>query len=191
MTALRFNWSLIDNSVTKGPASAGTSVENDCNQFEMWLDAVQGTYEPTTLSVNGPVPGSVGTNSVKTFILFSISFSDAIRDFTTGERILQKIHIILYEYNQPIASLFDTTPAGSVKAQVVSPATIKFSGNQTPKSVLIPPTYPKNKTITTSIKVKGVTVKQTQTVSYLNAFYIKNGITASTKIVLGKSYLLP
>ena len=183
---------MLDNGVTQGPKSAGTSVEADCNQLQSWLDAVTGTYEPTTLSITGPVPGSVGTNGVKTFILFSISFSDAIRDFTTGDRILQKVHIVLYEYNKPIASLFDTTPAATAKAKAPAPAaTVKFTAKQTPKSVLIPPKYPKTKTLTSTVTVKGKKVTTTKTISYVDAFYIKNKINASTKIVAGKAYLLP
>ena len=95
---------MLDNGVTQGPKSAGTSVEADCDQLQSWLDAVTGTYEPTTLSITGPVPGSVGTNSVKTFILFSISLSSVWERF-----ILKKFTPRFFNFSR-ISGLFEDGP---------------------------------------------------------------------------------
>jgi hypothetical protein len=75
------------------------SVENDCLQLEKWVNAVPNTYQPPVLEIDGPLPGTT-----KNWILFSLEFNDAIRDFTTGDRTQQLVKATLYEYNAPLAS---------------------------------------------------------------------------------------
>jgi hypothetical protein len=86
------------NSVTD-PTGTAPSVELDCLQIEKWLEPIPTILEPPTLMIDGPVPG---TN--RTWILYSVSFDEAIRDFVSGQRVQQIVKITLYEYNSPLAS---------------------------------------------------------------------------------------
>ena len=92
---------ILDNGITKGIGQSGTSVEEDCSTLETWLDAITGTVEPPVFQITGPFP----SNAInKKWILFSISFLDAIRDNTSGNRIQQQVRITIYEYNPPVST---------------------------------------------------------------------------------------
>jgi len=105
---------ILDNGVTKGTGQSGTSVEGDCSTLETWLDAISGTVEPPVFQIDGPFPSNAKN---KKWVLFSISFSDAIRN-QDGNRIQQHLKITIYEYNPPVStpSPAATQNSGAVNA---------------------------------------------------------------------------
>jgi hypothetical protein len=89
----------------------GSSVEKDCLQLELWMEKVPGMLEPPSIRVSGPIPGTQ-----RTYIVYSLDFGEAIRDFETGNRIQQNVKVTLYEYNPPFANASNKSkysPAGS------------------------------------------------------------------------------
>lgn len=104
---------VLDNEITQGAAQAGTSVEADCNTVESWLDPVPNTYLPPTFSISGPVPGGSSSANPKTWVVFSLEFNDAIRDFSTGNRTQQVIKLTLYEYTPPFKNASPASKAAS------------------------------------------------------------------------------
>jgi LysM repeat protein len=102
--SLKFS-AIIDHSIT-APVTPGapilstsTSVENDCEQLELWLEKVDATYSPPVLSITGPVPGIK-----RLYVLYGLSFRDALRDQEAGYRIQQTVDITLYEYSPPLGN---------------------------------------------------------------------------------------
>jgi hypothetical protein len=98
---------ILDKTVTTPGSYSGISgipdVENDCKQFELWMEPIPSILEPPTLQISGPVPGAD-----RTWILYSMEMGEAVRDFSTGLRIQQTIKITLYEYNSPLATATHT-----------------------------------------------------------------------------------
>jgi hypothetical protein len=101
---------ILDNSITN--SNNQSYVEQDCAQLESWLDAVPGgtTYEPTTFSISGPVPGSVTSIIPRLWFIYALEFTDAIRDFAydTGYRTQQQLKMTCYEYNSPLANAINS-----------------------------------------------------------------------------------
>jgi len=189
----------LDNAVTQKPENVGTSVEVDCHQLQTWLDPISNTIlEPTTLTLTGPVPGAQGTADPKVFVLFSISFLDAIRDLQTGDRTQQKIHVVFYEYNKPLASQ-STAPSAVVSSKLVASNTsvITAKSGQTIAQICAnKPNVVVNTKVTKVTYVKGKKVSTTTQVptnmSYVSAFlYLNNIRDPKTALVAGKKYIVP
>jgi LysM repeat protein len=73
------------------------SIEDDCSQLESWMDKVDNAYEPPILAISGPVPGIQ-----RVYVVYAMSFTEAVRDSAAGFRTQQKIDITLYEYSPPL-----------------------------------------------------------------------------------------
>jgi LysM repeat protein len=103
----------VNGNAIVGPTENAYSVEEACSQLEKWLEAVPTLREPPNITVSGPVPGTQ-----RTWILYSIDFSEAIRDFSTGVRVQQQLKVVLYEYNSPLVSTnsaANTSPAATAQ----------------------------------------------------------------------------
>jgi len=96
-------------------SSSQANVEDFCSQLKMWMDPVPGMLQPPVLSIDGPIPEAQSLNGdIPNWIMYSVEFHEAIRDVTTGFRILQKVSIVLYEYLPPLLGYlahYQNTPA--------------------------------------------------------------------------------
>lgn len=97
---LKFS-AILDKSITSStPTDAPViSVEDDCSQLESWMDKIDGAYEPPILAISGPVPGVQ-----RIYVVYALSFTDAIRDPQAGYRTQQTVEITLYEYSPPLGN---------------------------------------------------------------------------------------
>jgi LysM repeat protein len=161
----------IDHQITNpfDPSSTTlgiTSVESDCIELERWLDNVPGTYQPPIIKIiDGPVPQTAINNRL--WVLYSVEFQDSIRDFTTGERVQQKIKIVLYEYVAPLGSTYSPLAFSSI-----GPAS-KFA-QDLQGSVSTTVTASTDGVVTTVVTASGAITKPTWSGKY---YTIKNNDT--------------
>lgn len=117
---------LLDDSfstVSSGGVTINT--ESMCQILESWLDVMPNSsnYQPETFTLTGPVPGvAVSTSQLREWFIFSMSFTNAIRDNSTGNRIQQQVDITLYEYQTPIPGGNSTATATSSPSAKVAKA---------------------------------------------------------------------
>ena len=117
---------LLDDSfstVSSGGVTINT--ESMCQILESWLDVMPNSsnYQPETFTLTGPVPGvAVSTSQLREWFIFSMSFTNAIRDNSTGNRIQQQFDITLYEYQTPIPGGNSTATATSSPSAKVAKA---------------------------------------------------------------------
>jgi hypothetical protein len=142
------------------------------NQLENWLDPAFGTLQPPALSISGPVQGTD-----RKWVIYSLEFDEAIRDYTTGGIVQQAINITLYEFNPPVLSEYDlynvTSPAAYVTAaaaQSSGPST----GTVTPPAASSP-TYANGKLLPTPSKQ--ITVNGKKVAINLKLASVKKGDT--------------
>jgi hypothetical protein len=84
-----------------------SNIETLCILVDSWQDKVPGTQQPPVLSVSGPVPGIQHQ-----WVIYTVSFGEALRDPNAGFRVQQKVQFSLYEYNSPLATIVgNPTPA--------------------------------------------------------------------------------
>ena len=76
------------------------NIENMCLTVEGWQDKAAGTQQPPVLSLTGPIPGTQ-----RQWVVYTVSFGEAIRDPNAGFRVQQQLKLSLYEYNSPLASV--------------------------------------------------------------------------------------
>ena len=85
------------------------------NQLENWLDPAFGTLQPPAFTITGPLQGTQ-----RSWVIYSIDFGPAIRDYSTGQIVQQEVDLTLYEFNPPVSSEYDfygvTSPAKYVTA---------------------------------------------------------------------------
>jgi LysM repeat protein len=102
----------IDSEVSYG--YPGGSIEAQCLCVEQWQDKAPGQLQPAVLSVTGPVPGQQ-----RQWVVYTVSFGEALRDPIAGFRTQQQLTLSLYEYNSPIASVSgNPTPATQAAANL-------------------------------------------------------------------------
>jgi hypothetical protein len=97
--------------VSGGEISSLQSVEADCSQLELWLEPIPSILEPPTLKIDGPVPGTE-----RTWFIYALDFTEAIRDFSSGLRVQQRVKITLYEYTSALATSTHTAAYSPAKA---------------------------------------------------------------------------
>jgi hypothetical protein len=97
--------------VNGGEISSLQSVETDCSQLELWLEPIPSILEPPTLKIDGPVPGTE-----RTWLIYALDFTEAIRDFSSGLRVQQRVKITLYEYTSALATATHTATYSPAKA---------------------------------------------------------------------------
>lgn len=115
----------LDHSITSPSTPAegiGDSVEGECSLIESWMNPVATTYQPPVFTLTGPLPGVNSRN----WVIYSVAFTDAIRDPITGERVQQRLKFSFYEYLPPLAS-------GYTEYGLTQPAIFKAS-NQSSNS---------------------------------------------------------
>ena len=92
---------LLDAEIVNG--AAGTPIEYTCQLLDGWQDKIPGTNMPPVFSVTGPVPGIQHQ-----WCIYTLSFTEAIRDPQAGFRTQQKVDLTLYEYNSVLQSTLNT-----------------------------------------------------------------------------------
>jgi len=180
------------NSAAKGAQGAqgsqgssttiATSVEDDCTNLETWLSPVTGTYQPPIITLSG---SSIPGNSIKYWILYGLEFTEAVRDFATGNRIQQKIAITLYEYLPPLQSGYE--------AYGISPAAIFASSVTGASTTIAIPVTTKTYTVKAGDTLSSVATKFKTTsakIASLNNFNLSVGANFS-KVYLNQIILIP
>lgn len=156
-------------------------VEQDCAQLESWMDAAPNstTYEPTTFSIVGPVPGSTSSIIPRTWLLFALEFDDAIRDFSTGYRTQQQIKLTCYEYNSPLANAVNSINYSAA-------AVFNKTQNATVRGTSL---Y----VIKEGDTLSGIADANNSGVSYVNQIKTLNNIRdeATLKYMVGQTIILP
>lgn len=102
-----------------GDRTVDPSVEPYCESLEYWLNRVpkKNRYEPPILKVSGPVPGTA-----RLWVLYSFEFDAAVRN-GAGQRTMQEVKIVLYEYNSPLSNqATHPTPAKKHAEQISTQA---------------------------------------------------------------------
>jgi hypothetical protein len=84
------------SSLSTSNAQQNISVEHTCTELESWLNAIPNSLEPPVFSITGPVPGTRHL-----WALYSLEFSEALRDNAAGFRYQQNVKMVFYEYNSP------------------------------------------------------------------------------------------
>lgn len=155
------------------------------DQLENWLDPAFGTLQPPALTISGPV---LGTS--RKWVIYSLEFGPAIRDYTTGGIVQQEITITLYEFNPPVQSEYDfygvISPANYVTAAAAANAGPSSGSASAPSASQakytngkLLPTPHSNVTINgkkVAINLKLVPVKSGDT---LKKFAARNSITTA------------
>ena len=105
---------LMDSEIINGIAGAGSPIEYTCQLLDGWQDKIPGTNMPPVFSISGPVPGIQHQ-----WCIFTLSFTEAIRDYQAGFRTQQKVDLTLYEYNSVLQSTLNT-PGPAAQAAYLS-----------------------------------------------------------------------
>jgi hypothetical protein len=89
------------------------SVESWIQQMESWVDRVVGStqMQPPVLTISGPVPGIE-----RLWVVYSITWKNALRHPQAGYRYQQEFDIVLYEYTSPLNNTLSQYNANSPAA---------------------------------------------------------------------------
>lgn len=92
---------IMDAEIING--SAGSPIEYTCQLLDSWQDKVPGTNMPPVFTVTGPVAGIQHQ-----WVIYTLSFGAAIRNYPGGFRTQQKVDLTLYEYNSVLQQTLNT-----------------------------------------------------------------------------------
>lgn len=118
---------LLDGTITGGPgfnpampvpmllANGWQSIEWAASLIDTWQEPAG--LETPRLTVVGPVP-----HSDLTWVCKSVTWNEAIRDNATGERVQQKLSLVLLEYCPPVVALSQSPAAAAAAAQAAAAA---------------------------------------------------------------------
>ena len=141
-----------------GDGTNPQSIEQACSVVENWEQPAPGTNppEPSKLRLAGAVLPAVVPTLL--WVVYIVTWKDALRDAVTGERLYQELSVTLFEYAPPRSTITTASPAAVARSVGTNPyasgqyatATTQF-GTQAAQSVnaatsggLAPVTGPSN-----------------------------------------------
>lgn len=78
----------------------GQSIEAYCGEVLSWMDKAPFNNQAPVLSITGPITG-IQYN----WVVYEMTFDEAIRAYPAGYRTQQDIKLTLYEYNAPLSGM--------------------------------------------------------------------------------------
>lgn len=99
----------------------GQSIEAVIAEVESWELPPGGGIQPPVLGIGGPVP-----HTDLQWVVFSLTWNEAIRDVTTGQRTQQLLDLVLLEYSPATALVLSPAEAAAQS----SSATTGSGGSQ-------------------------------------------------------------
>ena len=130
----RSPYSLTFTGILETPQSINNvpmeSVETKIEQMESWIERVVGAtqMQPPVLSLSGPIPGVE-----RLWVVYSLTWKEALRHPQAGYRYQQAFDITLYEYTSPLNSVLSQYNANSEAATFLtttSSTTAENAGTQ-------------------------------------------------------------